>query len=235
MRWRIAIEARVGPLDLDVRIQGDSRPTLIIGPNGAGKTTLLRIIAGARRPRTGEIRMGERTLYDARRRIDLPPEERRVGYVPQGFGLFPHLQAIDNVAFGLAGRKDRRGVALDLLEEFGIAAVGDRMPRDLSGGERQRVALARALVLDPEILLMDEPLSALDAASRRRMRSFLASHLDRRRRPAIIVTHDVRDVLALGGDVHVLEGGRIVQRGTAADLRAEPSTDFVTEFFSGHE
>jgi ABC-type sulfate/molybdate transport systems ATPase subunit len=154
-----------------------------------------------------------------------------VGYVPQGFGLFPHLRAVDNVAFGLAGRKDRRRVARSLLEDLGIAAVADRMPRDLSGGERQRVALARALVLDPELLLMDEPLSALDAASRRRMRSFLAVHLEERQRPAIIVTHDVRDVMALGGDVHVLEGGRIVQQGTAEDLREDPGTDFVAEFF----
>ncbi|MCH9680171.1 MAG: ATP-binding cassette domain-containing protein, partial [Deltaproteobacteria bacterium] len=151
------------------------------------------------------------------------------------YGLFPHLSALDNVAFGLAhgpvasSRTQRRDAAMALLERLGCPALASRMPAGLSGGERQRIALARALVVDPDLLLLDEPLSALDIASRRSMRTFLVEHLTQRAKPAIIVTHDPRDIRALDAETFVLEGGRIVQRGTSGALQQAPATDFVAE------
>lgn len=237
MRWELRVQAKIGALELDVELEGGREPLLLVGPNGAGKTTLLRMVAGAHRPLAGRIQIGERVLFDARARVDLPPEERRVGYVPQGYGLFPHLSALDNVSFGLASRthfeppRARRERALGLLGELGSTGLADRFPHELSGGEKQRVALARALIIEPDVLLLDEPLSALDTASRRTMRSFLATHLAQRHRPALVVSHDLKDVLALGGHVAVLEDGRVVQRGTARELARSPKTAFIAELF----
>jgi molybdate transport system ATP-binding protein len=237
LTWRLQVRARVGPLVLDVALDGDPAPLSLIGPNGAGKTTLLRILAGAHRPLGGRIQVGQRVLFDASLGVDLPPEARRVGYVPQGYALFPHLSVTDNVAFGLSSgehhqpRRERTARALALIAELGCSGLERRLPHELSGGEKQRVALARALIIEPEVLLLDEPLSALDTASRRSMRAFLAAHLQKRGKPALVVSHDIKDVLALGGRVAVLESGRIVQYGSPAELRAQPATAFIAEFF----
>ena len=226
---------QVGALQLDVRLEGGERPVALVGPNGSGKTTLLRTIAGAYRPSAGTIAVGDRVLFDPARGIDLPPEERRVGYVPQGYGLFPHLRVLDNVRFGLAGasRRDNgaRASALAVLGQLGAVHLAERWPDTLSGGERQRVALARALVIEPRILLLDEPLAALDAAARRAMRRRLAEHLAESAVPALVVTHDVHDIAALNADVFVIEEGRIVQRGPAEALATHPATEFVSEVF----
>jgi molybdate transport system ATP-binding protein len=237
LSWQVHVRATVGPLTLDIALDGDHTPLALVGPNGAGKTTLLRIVAGAHRPESGRIQVGDHVLFDPSRGIAEPPEARRVGYVPQGYGLFPHLSAVDNVAFGLSSpthfqpRRARREQALALLDELGCSGLGARFPSQLSGGEKQRVALARALILNPDVLLLDEPLSALDTASRRAMRLFLATHLRERKRPAIVVSHDIKDVLALGGRVAVLENGQIVQRGLPSELAARPATAFVAELF----
>ena len=217
---------QVGELDLDVRLDGATRPVALVGPNGSGKTTLLRTIAGAYRPSTGFIAVGDRVLFDSASGIDLPPEERRVGYVPQGYGLFPHLRVLDNVRFGLAAstRRDNgsRGSALAVLERLEAGHLAERWPDTLSGGERQRVALARALVTEPRILLLDEPLAALDAAARRTMRRRLAERLQESAVPALVITHDLHDIVALNADVHVMEEGRIVQRGSGRRARRPP-------------
>lgn len=236
MSFRIAMRARLGALDVDVEIEGDRAPVALVGPNGAGKSTVLRWIAGAPIEAAGEIRVGGELLFDSRSGTCVPPERRRVGYVPQGFGLFPHLGVLDNVAFGPAcagrPRSERRRAARELLERLGCADLGERSPAALSGGERQKVALARALALEPRILLLDEPMASLDAAARRRMRFFLREQLRERAIPAIVVTHDARDVVAIADTVHVMEGGRIVQRGTAGELAARPASDFVAELFA---
>lgn len=233
--WRAEVRMRVGALELDVRLDGGVRPVALVGPNGSGKTTLLRTIAGAHRPAAGVIVVGDRVLFDSARGVDLPPEERRVGYVPQGYGLFPHLRVLDNVRFGLTGpsrsEAGARASALAVLEQLEAGHLAGRWPDTLSGGERQRVALARALVTDPRILLLDEPLAALDAAARRTMRRRLAERLEERAVPALVITHDLRDIIALNADVHVMEEGRIVQRGPAAALAAHPATEFVAEVF----
>ncbi len=236
MSWRARLQAAVGPLTLDVDIHGLGTVTALVGPNGSGKTTILRTIAGARHPESGEILVDGAVLYRSEGGVDLAMEDRRVGYVPQGYGLFPHLRVLDNVAFGLTrsrGTGDgggRRSLAFSMLEEMGCEELAHRFPKDLSGGEKQRVALARALVTEPRILLLDEPLAALDATSRRRMRRFLADKLRERNQTTLMVTHDPRDVEALNATVWILEAGRVVQSGTLADLRENPRTDFVAEF-----
>ncbi len=232
MSWHVSVSARIGDLEMHVEVEGADHPIAIIGPNGCGKTTLLRMVAGAHRPLDGEISVDGHTFFSSRQAVDLAVERRRVGYLPQGYGLFPHLRAVENVAFGLSSipRGERRHRAEQMLGELGCEHLAARFPNELSGGEAQRVALARALVIDPSILLLDEPLSALDAAARARTRRFLASYLSEQERPAIVVTHDVRDVEALDAQVYAIERGHVVQRGTLAELCAAPATDFVAEF-----
>jgi len=236
MSWHVDVQLRLGSLVLEVELAGADEPVSLIGPNGSGKTTLLRTIAGAHRPEAGRIRIDGRDVFDADAGLDLPPESRRVGYVPQGYGLFPHLSVLENVAFawrahGGPGRHERRARALSSLERVGCAALANRRPAGLSGGEQQRVALARALAVEPSILLLDEPLAALDARARRAVRSYLSEHLAEQSRPTLVVSHDARDVRALGGPVCVIEAGRVVQRGSAAELAARPATEFVAAFF----
>lgn len=235
MSWSIDLRARAGEFRLDVQLEGDSRTLALMGPNGAGKTTLLRLLAGAYLPEAGTFSVDGRTLFDSERGIHLPPESRRIGYVPQGYRLFPHLDVLANVAFGLSlgprklARTERLERAATLLEELGCAGLADRLPSELSGGERQRVALARALVVDPELLLLDEPLSAIDWSARKDLRRFLAEHLVRRAHPTFVATHDLRDALALDADIVVLEEGRVAQRGSAAQLASAPATAFIAE------
>ncbi|MEM1415397.1 MAG: ATP-binding cassette domain-containing protein, partial [Myxococcota bacterium] len=228
--WELELRLRLGTLTLEVALEGDEGVLALVGPNGAGKSTLLRTLAGAHRPEAGRIALrdaeGESVLFDAAKGLDLPPEARRVGYVPQGYGLFPHLSALDNVAFG-ADRETARA----MLASLGAEALAGRRPGALSGGERQRVALARALVAGPRLLLLDEPLAALDLPARRRLRRVLAGYLRERSLPALVVTHDLRDLRALGARVAVLEGGRIVQTGTPDALAQDPASEFVAELF----
>jgi molybdate transport system ATP-binding protein len=238
--WEIDVHLEVGPVQLHVELTTDHPIVAIVGPNGAGKTTLLRAIAGAVRPHAGRIALRGRVLHDSAAGIDVPIEARHLGYVPQGYGLFSHLDAADNVAFGLRVRDpsmpriERRTRARELLARVGADAIAERRPVRLSGGERQRVALARALAIDPAGLLLDEPLAALDVAARRTMRVFLAERLHEGGLPALVVTHDPRDARALDAEVVVLEAGRIVQRGRPDTLAAEPATAFVDELFAHH-
>src|SRR4051812_28331723 len=162
---RIAAEAQLGDFSLDVELGiAPGECLALAGPSGAGKSSVLRVIAGLHRPQRGTVTCGEKVWLDTERGIDLPPDDRRCGYVFQDYALFPHLTAWQNVAYGLTGlrRGERRPRALALLERFGVADRADERPRTLSGGERQRVAVARALAVEPSALLLDEPLSALD-------------------------------------------------------------------------
>jgi molybdate transport system ATP-binding protein len=230
---RIAAETALGALRLDVTAEvGAGECLAIAGPSGAGKSSVLRVIAGLLRPGHGTVACGERVWLDTARGIDLPPDARRCGYVFQDYALFPHLNAWQNVAYGLTRlpRRERRTRAHELLERFGIAGLADARPRTLSGGERQRVALARALAVEPDALLLDEPLSALDARTRAAAGRELAAVLHDAGVPALLVTHDFQEAALLGDRVGVMDSGRIVQVGTASELAAAPSSPFVAAF-----
>ncbi len=201
------------------------RETLaLVGPSGAGKSSVLRAIAGLLRPARGRIALGPVTWLDTEAGVDLAPERRSVGFVFQEYALFPHLDVRGNVGFG--GRS-RVG---ELLERFRISHLAGARPGNLSGGERQRVALARALARDPAVLLLDEPLSALDTHTRGVVRGELAEVLAELRLPTLIVTHDFEDAAALAGRVGVIVEGRILQLGPAAELLAAPADGFVASF-----
>jgi molybdate transport system ATP-binding protein len=200
---RIDIEAAIGALALRVDLSVDGETLALVGPNGSGKTSLLKLVLGALRPSEGRIALAGSALFDARAGVDLWPEERSVGYLPQDYGLFPHMTALGNVLFALgcseprAGRAARNRRARALLDELEVGHVAAHEAKQLSGGERQRVALARALATSPRALLLDEPLAALDAGTRPKVREFLAGYLGKLALPAIVVTHDAADAAAL--------------------------------------
>ena len=228
----LACEARVGAVALDLALDvPDGGCLALAGPSGAGKTSVLRIVAGLLRPQRGRIACGQETWLDTDVGIDVAPERRRCGYVFQDYALFGHLSAWRNVAYGLRGvpRARRRMDALELLERFGVAQLADARPGTLSGGERQRVALARALASRPRVLLLDEPLAALDATSAAAAGRELAVLLRELQVPALLVTHDFAEAALLGDAVAVLDAGRIVQRGSAAELAAAPASAFVAD------
>lgn len=233
--WSARLRAR-RPFELDVEIRGTDSPLAVIGPNGSGKTTLLRLIAGAIPAETEELRIGNALVASTLEGIHPAPEERNIGYVPQGSGLFSHLSVLENVAFGLSVRRrglskrDGHRLAEEMLAELGCGELLRRSVRRLSGGERQKVALARALVIEPRLLLLDEPMASLDVESRRSIREFLATRLSTFGHPAILVTHDVRDVRALGANVCVIECGRVVQCGSLSEVYAAPASPFIAEF-----
>lgn len=182
---------------------------------------MLRAVAGLERPRAGRIALGEEAWFDAARGINVSAERRRVGYLPQDYGLFPHLSVAGNVRF--AAKRDRP----DLLERVGIAHLASARPRELSGGERQRAALARALAREPRVLLLDEPFGALDAITRSQVRDELGDLLSTLRLPTLLVTHSFDDAAALGQRIGVLDGGRVVQLASERELISDPATAMV--------
>ncbi len=199
--------------------------TVLFGPSGAGKTTILRCLAGLERPEQGFIRCGEEIWYDAERGVSRPPQERRVGYLFQDYAVFPHLTARQNVEYGLmnwkaALRRERVASMLDLLELRGLE---DRHSRQLSGGELQRVALARALAPNPRLLLLDEPLSALDAPTRSRLQAELRRLLAKVGVPTLLVTHDRTEAIALGDRIGVIVAGTIRQIGPVQEVFSRPA------------
>ena len=194
----------------------------VLGLSGCGKTTLLRAIAGFERAQRGRIALGTRTLDDGRHRSYVPPERRGIGYVPQEGALFPNLSVQANVAFGLSRAQRRTTVVGELLELVGLVPLARRYPHQLSGGEQQRVALARALARKPEVLLLDEPFSSLDASLRTTVREEVSALLRRQGATTVLVTHDQEEALSLADSVAVMRDGVIVQQGTPAELYSTP-------------
>jgi len=212
-------------LDVSLALPLDQAPvTVLFGPSGAGKSTLLRLLAGLERPADGTIVFRDRTWCDTARGVWTEPQQRRAGLVFQDYALFPHLTVADNVAFGAKGRAAGR-----MMERFALTGLAGRLPRGISGGERQRVALARALAAEPDLLLLDEPLSALDAATRARTRRELRGLLVGSGVPTIIVTHDRAEAIVLADWMAVMAGGRILQTGTVHEVFARPASAQVAE------
>jgi molybdate transport system ATP-binding protein len=222
LRVDIALPLRDFELAVELEVAAGETVALV-GPSGAGKSTLLRAVAGLVRPQRGRIACGE-TWFDGR--VDRSPEERSVGFVFQDYALFPHLSVEQNVGFG--------GPLDGLLDRFHIAHLARARPRDLSGGERQRVALARALARKPRVLLLDEPMSALDPHTRADVRGELRALLHEFGLPTLLVTHDFEDAAALADRVGVLVEGELRQVATPSDLVAEPADAFVAALAGGN-
>ncbi len=223
---KVNLDHRLRSFRLSVALETGPETVALVGPSGAGKSSVLRAVAGLLRPERGLVALGDESWLDTTRGIDLPPERRRVGLVFQEYALFPHLDVQRNVAFG--ARDDRR--VGELLERFRISELARARPDELSGGERQRVALARALAREPDVLLLDEPLSALDAYTRSAVRAELHELLADLGLPTLLVTHDFEDAATLADRVGVLVDGRILQLGKPAELVAAPTDQFVASF-----
>ncbi|MFN8011941.1 MAG: ABC transporter ATP-binding protein [Holophagaceae bacterium] len=214
-----AIEA-----DLDLPLDPPAT-TVLFGPSGSGKTTVLRVLAGLERPRRGRVAFGDEVWLDTAAGRHVPPWKRRVGLLFQDYALFPHLSVEGNLAYGLRepdAVRRRRAVA-EALERLGLAGLGGRRPSQLSGGQQQRVALGRALLQRPRLLLLDEPLSALDRPTREALRRDLAVWLKESRIPALLVTHNRSEALALGDRLLLMQEGRIRQAGSPAEVFARPA------------
>ena len=230
----LVVDARVerGAFVLDAALR--VRPgevVAVLGPNGAGKSTLLRALAGLVPLSSGTVTLDGVVLEDAESGTWVPTERRPVGLVFQDYRLFPHLDVLDNVAFAPrsagAGRARSRRIAEGWVDRLGLRELASRRPAQLSGGQAQRVALARALAADPLLLLLDEPLAALDARTRIDVRAALREHLAGFRGPVVVVTHDPLEAMVMADRLVVIEGGRVVQEGTPADVARHPATDYV--------
>jgi molybdate transport system ATP-binding protein len=232
MHADIAVELGSFTLDVDIEV-GRGEVLAVLGPNGSGKTTLLRTIAGLQPIDGGRIDVDGTILDEPGARVFVPPEQRPVGVVFQQYLLFEHLTALDNVAFGLrargASRAEARRRAHDWLRRVGLDDRGRARPRELSGGQAQRIALARALAIDPRILLLDEPLAALDVGTRRQVRRDLRRYLDGFDGVRLLVTHDAVDAYALADRVAILDHGSVVQSGTISEITAHPRSRYVAE------
>jgi len=228
-RLEVRLVKRLPGFTLDAAWSADGGVAALFGPSGAGKTLTLSCMAGLLRPDSGRIVVDGRVLFDAEAGVDLPPQARRVGYVFQGYALFPHRTAAANVGFGLRDRPraERERRVTEIMARLGLAGFEHRYPSELSGGQRQRVALGRALAIDPALLLLDEPLSALDAPLRAALRNDLRAILKDWGTAAVVVTHDFSEAYRLGDRIVVYDGGRVVQAAPRAELLWQPASETV--------
>jgi molybdate transport system ATP-binding protein len=219
-------------LDVELSIP-PGRTAALLGPNGAGKSTAVAALAGLLAIDSGRITLEGHVLDDPREGRFVLPERRRVGVVFQDYLLFPHLSVTQNIHFGLrsrgTSRSNARRLAGEWIRSFGLEGLEERRPVDLSGGQAQRVALARALATDPDLLLLDEPLSALDVTTRTQLRRALSEHLGGFTGPRLLITHDPTEAFLLADEIHVVEGGRITQTGSAEDIRLRPRTRYAAD------
>ncbi|HXR09485.1 MAG TPA: sulfate/molybdate ABC transporter ATP-binding protein [Candidatus Acidoferrales bacterium] len=224
MALEIQIEKKLPEFTLDVSFTAGNAPLSILGPSGAGKTMLLRCIAGLERAHRGRIALDGRVLLDTAKRVHVPARDRRVGMLFQHFALFPHRTVAENIAFGLQNLSSAKQAqrVTSLLERTHISGLENRYPRQLSGGEQQRAALARALAIEPEALLLDEPLSALDTHLRNQMEAQLQETFSAYRRPTLLVTHDIEEAYRLSEQMMVLARGRVAAFGAKEEIFRRP-------------
>jgi molybdate transport system ATP-binding protein len=228
-RLEVALALRVPGFHLDVAWSAGGGVAVLFGPSGAGKTLTLQCLAGLITPTAGRIVVDGRVFFDNATGVNLPAQARRVGYVFQGYALFPHLTVADNVGFGLRARPraERIRRVASVVEQLGLGGLERRYPRELSGGQRQRVALGRALAIEPALLLLDEPLSALDAPLRRALRDELRALLGEVGTAAVVVTHDFTEAYRLGDRIVVYDAGRVVQSAPRSELLWQPASEAV--------
>jgi molybdate transport system ATP-binding protein len=229
---RAALQHRLGEFSLDCELSGRDAATLVlVGESGSGKSTALKLLAGLQRPERGRITLGESVWCDTAASVWVGAPSRSVGYVPQDYALFPHFSAADNVGFGLRAsglpRVEVRSRTAAMLERFNLLDLASRRPSQLSGGQQQRVALARALALEPRLLLLDEPLSALDVETRHGVRTELKKLLAGLSCVTVLVTHAPMEALLFGDSITVMERGRVVQNGDRLSLLKEPRSRYV--------
>ena len=234
MSLEACVRVTLGEFDLRIDLHVEAGEVVVVlGPNGAGKTTLLRTLAGLVPLADGHVVLDGLALEDTRSGVYVPPEQRPIGVVFQQYLLFPHLTALDNVAFGLrchgCSQREARQRAHEWLERVGLGDRAGARPAALSGGEAQRVALARALAIEPRVLLLDEPLSALDVSTRADVRRTLRRHLDAFRGIRLLVTHDPLEAMALADHLVVLERGRVVQTGSPTLVAEQPRSSYVAD------
>jgi len=237
------LDTHLNSFHLDMNFSaGKGKTTVLLGESGAGKSTVLRLLAGLLHPERGHISLEGNTYFDSERHIAIPPQERPFGYVFQDYMLFPHLTTFENVAFGLRAqhlpRKVVRQRVGEALEQVHLAGYDQRRPAQLSGGQQQRVAIARALALHPQLLLLDEPLAALDIQTRREVRQELRNLLSSAGITTVMVTHQYLEALLFGYHILVLEQGQVIQQGSHRDLLQYPRSSYVAElvgmnFFRG--
>ncbi|MDN2677176.1 ABC transporter ATP-binding protein [Janthinobacterium sp. SUN033] len=210
----------------------------LLGPSGSGKTTLLRAVAGLESPKAGTIQIGERNVFDGAKQFEMPAEHRNLGLVFQSYALWPHKTVFDNVAYGLKLRKmgstEIAARIKEVLTQLGLGHLGERYPHQLSGGQQQRVAIARALVYNPPVILLDEPLSNLDAKLREEARAFLRELIVRLGLSALMVTHDQGEAMAISDRILLLNNGKIEQQGTPQSMYETPDTLFTAEFMGSN-
>ncbi|OUY73170.1 lipase, partial [Klebsiella pneumoniae] len=210
----------------------------LLGPSGSGKTTLLRAVAGLEKPTSGRIAIGNRMVYDGTPRSEIPAEERNLGLVFQSYALWPHKTVFDNVAYPLKLRKVAAGEIKErvqrVLDQLGLGHLGNRHPHQLSGGQQQRVAIGRALVYNPPVILLDEPLSNLDAKLREEARVFLRELIIKLGLSALMVTHDQNEAMAISDRILLLNNGVIEQQGTPQEMYGSPATLFAAEFMGSN-
>ena len=236
MTLEVSVVKKLRDIDLDVHFMVEEGEILaLIGENGCGKTTVLNLVSGLTAPDGGAIRLDGAPLFDGGSRIDVPPEARCMGYVFQNFALFPHLSVYDNVAFGLRARKMPPGEiekkVRKALEQRGLWDLRNEKATRLSGGQKQKVALSRALVIDPCVLLLDEPLSSLDAETQAATRVELRNHIKGLGTPTVLVTHNVKDALEIADRVCVIEKGKIKVCGAPHDVLIKGVSHFIDNFF----
>jgi molybdate transport system ATP-binding protein len=227
----VVLDKRLDGFHLDVAFTAQNELVVLFGPSGAGKSLTLQAIAGTMHPDAGRIIIDSQAVYDSTLLLDLSPQVRRVGYVPQHYALFPHLTTAANIGFGLVHlpRYEREKRVSEMVTLFGLQGLEHRRPRELSGGQQQRVALARALAVQPRLLLLDEPFAALNVSLRESLREELLQVQARTGITVVMVTHDLTDAFALGQHIIVYEAGRVIQQGTREEVFFRPATRHVAE------
>ena len=223
-RLEVQMEKKLADFDLAVSFRAGEKPLSILGASGAGKTMLLRCIAGIENPNRGRIVLNDRVLFDSEKKIALPARERRVGMLFQNYALFPHRTVTENLSFGIQGEDhaSRDGKVTSLTSRMHLGGLEKRFPRELSGGEQQRVALARALAIEPEALLLDEPLAALDTHLRSQVEIQLQNTFAAYQRPTLLVTHNIEEAYRLGEELLVLARGKVVAQGPKDEIFQRP-------------